>query len=363
VLYFGPNSTCVSECGDRYYKNYTLNACELCSSSCSNCLNFSICTSCPSSYYLLTSACYLTCPLGYYPHSTQCLLCTSSLNCYTCANELTCASCSGSYYYYELKCLIACPSNTTTQNATTHTCDYCPSNCSTCYLSATDAVVCTACISGYLDAGRCLQLCETIGTVPSGSVCSSCDVSCLTCKGDTTFCLTCNTSSTFKYFMGNKCYADCPATYYNDNNTFSCLPCTMPCETCSGYSSNACTSCISNYSLLGTVCGSSCPQQYYSNSISCLTCVEPCLTCASALFCFTCVVNYSLVTSNYTCITACPEGYVSISQVCQPCSSNCLTCTTQTVCSTCPSSIYLFNGTCINPCVAGYFPNSTLGQC
>ncbi len=117
-----------------------------------------------------------------------------------------------------------------------------------------------------------MVVCETVGTVPEGLFCTVCNENCLTCSGSPTFCLTCNSSAVFVYFLGNKCYSQCPATYYNDNNTLSCLPCTKPCETCSGYSSNACLSCISNYSLLGNICQSSCPEKFYSNSTACLPC-------------------------------------------------------------------------------------------
>lgn len=167
-------------------------------------------------------------------------------------------------------------------------------------------MICTACVSGYLDAGRCVPACETVGTVPDGSVCSGCDPNCLTCSGSTIFCLTCNSTSSYPYFLSNRCYANCPATYFDDNNTFSCLLCTKPCETCTGYSSNACSSCIANYSLIGSLCQSNCPELYYSNGTSCLPCVDPCLTCQSSALCFSCIANYSLVAANYSCVVDCP---------------------------------------------------------
>lgn len=55
ILYHSPNETCVSECGELFYKNYTLSTCSPCSSQCRNCYNFSSCTSCASNKYFLVS--------------------------------------------------------------------------------------------------------------------------------------------------------------------------------------------------------------------------------------------------------------------------------------------------------------------
>ena len=160
VLYSAVNSTCVSVCGDTFYKNYTLNTCEACSSSCLNCANFSLCLSCPSSSYLLASnsTCHSTCPIGFYPHLSHCLACTTSLNCYTCTDSLTCASCLSPYFYHQLSCTFTCPVGTTIANTTTRVCEGCPVNCSTCVL-VNSTVQCTGCSAGLLDAGRCVVSC------------------------------------------------------------------------------------------------------------------------------------------------------------------------------------------------------------
>lgn len=88
VLYFASNNSCVSDCGDLFYRNYSTNICLACSSSCSNCYNFSYCTSCPTGQYLLpaNTTCFHSCPTGYFQKSIYCIACTSSLNCYTCDN-------------------------------------------------------------------------------------------------------------------------------------------------------------------------------------------------------------------------------------------------------------------------------------
>lgn len=101
VLYFAANLSCVADCGDKYYRNYSTNVCLGCSSSCSNCYNFSYCTSCATNQYLLVAntTCFVSCPTGYFQKSIYCIACSSS--CYTCNNELTCLSCLGTYLYQQ----------------------------------------------------------------------------------------------------------------------------------------------------------------------------------------------------------------------------------------------------------------------
>ncbi len=95
ILYFPLNSTCVSDCGDKFYRNVSTNICMACSTSCYNCYNATYCTSCIPGQYLLASntTCFAECPTGYFQKSAFCIACTPSLNCYTCKNELTCTSC------------------------------------------------------------------------------------------------------------------------------------------------------------------------------------------------------------------------------------------------------------------------------
>lgn len=88
ILFFAVNSSCVSDCGDKFYRNYTTNSCLACSTSCSNCVNQTICTSCPTNQSLLIAEakCYSSCPVGYFGRSQICVGCTTSLFCYTCAD-------------------------------------------------------------------------------------------------------------------------------------------------------------------------------------------------------------------------------------------------------------------------------------
>jgi proprotein convertase subtilisin/kexin type 5 len=363
VLYFASNLTCVADCGDLYYRNYTTNVCLSCSSSCANCYNFSYCTSCPSNQYFLASntSCFQACPTGYFQKSIYCIACTSSLNCYTCTNELTCATCYGRYLS-QSQCLLTCPLLTTVPNSINYTCDACPANCSTCQL-VSSTVVCLSCSNGLLDNGTCVQSCKNPGYVPNNLICSPCDANCLTCQGSPTFCLSCSNSSGFPYLLSNKCYNTCPNTYYNNNNFYLCMPCISPCETCLNYSSTSCITCLSSFTLLGTNCESTCPTTYYKNGAICSQCVPPCLTCSTLSFCFTCISNYTYFSSNYSCLSQCPQGYVIVNQTCMICSSNCLTCISVTYCSSCHNSSYLLNGYCYNPCPTGYYSDSNSSTC
>lgn len=269
VLFMASTNSCVSDCGDTFYRNYSTNICLSCSSTCLNCYNFSYCTSCAQSKYLLSSTftCYSICPTGYFQKSSNCLACTTDLHCYTCNNELTCTSCYG-FFFYQSQCLPECPILTTIKNNVNYTCDLCPTNCSTCELR-NSSVYCLSCLSGLMDNGACVQNCITYGTVPTNSMCSACDSTCLTCQGTATYCLTCPNTTEYRYFLTNKCYKICPDKYYNNENSFTCATCTYPCETCYNFSSTGCKTCLFNFSLFGTICSSACPSTYYSTGIKC----------------------------------------------------------------------------------------------
>lgn len=91
------------------------------------------------------------------------------------------------------------------------------------------------------------------------------------------------------------------------------ISCTLPCQTCSGSTTN-CTSCYSSPINTNTLyysnnCYQTCPNITYLSGISCMACVSPCKTCSSVSLCTSCVSGYYYYTSNTSCITECPSTY------------------------------------------------------
>jgi hypothetical protein len=80
---FLSNNNCTSNCLPKYYYNSTTSACSQCSTNCSECINYSNCTTCPATYYLYSQMCVSSCPLGYYNDNVtqSCLICTVALHC------------------------------------------------------------------------------------------------------------------------------------------------------------------------------------------------------------------------------------------------------------------------------------------
>jgi hypothetical protein len=108
-----------------------------------------------------------------------------------------------------------------------------------------------------------------------------------------------------------------------------CEVCISPCSGCTW--SDACLSCISGYSLLGTACLSVCPSGYYSEGTACRTCPSLCGSCSwvnQQVACSSCI-NGSLIYS-YDCVSECPNTTILSGMYClsSDCSSldNCMVC-------------------------------------
>ena len=116
-----------------------------------------------------------------------------------------------------------------------------------------------------LATARCYLECMTLGTVPSGNQCVQCQSSCLTCSLAPTNCTSCDITSLNPYLNNNKCLSICPQFYYASNNTYTCVLCTPPCETCTSGSISSCVTCQTGHYLFGTTCTPTCPNLYYEN--------------------------------------------------------------------------------------------------
>ena len=96
------NNTCWFNCPKNYYSLSTINNdgrnignCLACSTNCSNCTSYKVCSSCPPNYFLLNNTCYPTCPDGYIINNNTFSCDNCFKNCFNC-NGLTknnCISC------------------------------------------------------------------------------------------------------------------------------------------------------------------------------------------------------------------------------------------------------------------------------
>jgi hypothetical protein len=135
----------------------------------------------------------------------------------------------------------------------------------------------------------------------------------------------------------------CPAGFYNDPTTFTCLSCNYTCGTCSG--SIICNTCstTSNRILINGTCEPA-PGYYDNGTSNAVLCVSPCSNCTSATVCISCL------TGNYLSGTTCV-----------PCSTTIANCTqcdvTGNTCSLCAAG-FIYNSATnlcdLNPCVDSY---------
>lgn len=257
------NNICVDICGDGYYNNSGL--CQACISPCKFCTSSTICTSCTTNYYYLstnpvTNRCLSTCPTSTYPDTSTstCLSCsTSCLSCIT--TSTTCTSCNNNTYLLATtsQCVITCPTGTYA-NATVNKCLNCDISClNGCTANSTD---CVGCKSGYYKVNATSTQC--VNSCPSGSVNNSatglceCSSSCATCSGTLTYCTSCS-STLFLY--QHACISTCPAQTYivTSPPPTTCQSCIdTHCTTCN---SSSCLVCSNSYYLYSGTCISSCP--------------------------------------------------------------------------------------------------------
>jgi hypothetical protein len=146
--------------------------------------------------------------------------------------------------------------------------------------------------------------------------------------------------------------------------------CTLPCRTCD--SATSCTSCYTSASISTRIyfyatnssCLMSCPssQGLFTDTANfqCLPCSSPCFTCAGSVTnCTSCVSTsiqpyLNISSGNGTCLNSCVTGmYPDTTQsipVCVACVTPCSTCTSLKVCLTCISPFYMYLGNCTNTC-------------
>ena len=149
-----------------------------------------------------------------------------------------------------------------------------------------------------------------------------CDSSCLTCTGTSSN--QCSSCSTGKFLTsGNACASSCTSSYFADSSTNTCTT-TCPSPYYGDPTTNLCkTSCADNYYKRDSdrICYKPCPSTYYGNPLTGL------------------------------CVSTCPNGmYGDGNNLCSFCDFNCATCSGSS--SNCGGCTYTWLGSipsCSNP--------------
>ncbi|KAK7063843.1 extracellular matrix protein FRAS1 [Favolaschia claudopus] len=218
--------------------------------------------------------------------------------------------------------------------------------------------------------------------------CKVCSLGCTSCADGSGNCLTCGTHFTQDQNDATKCTtvpttaggAPCPDGSFGDGT--NCAACSASCNTCSGATSNDCTSCPKSHFLTNNgscvaasstgVCDGS-KLIADNNKGKCDTCGAKCTSCEIASFNVASTVNQlkctgclkGTVLSNGQCIDSCPTGtFLSPKDniTCTACDSSCSTCSgSATSCLSCPNNQLALDGKCVSLCPSNTF--SASGSC
>lgn len=154
--------------------------------------------------------------------------------------------------------------------------------------------------------------------------------------------------SVFKFLDGKACKPECPFGFYGNLTLGKCMPCSSPCQSCSGSATNCKTCDITKdlrYLMNGT-CKAKCDDGHtvplVESDYVCKACSDNCKTCVGKVgFCLTCKAEKPfLSTADNTCHAQCPDGVTVLTdakkKLCSGCSSVCATCSgTADFCTSC----------------------------
>ena len=172
-------------------------------------------------------------------------------------------------------------------------------------------------------------------------ICYPCGLNCENCLGTT-----CNLCSTGFLIYNNGCVDRCPSNMLSLNNQ-NCVLCTERFTNCSTCTQDSCLSCV-----YGQLVNSSCIPCYpatFDLGGSCTPCSSICTTCTSQVVCTSCVTNYYLLGS--ACSASCPRNMVPNGTSCSTCLDKCAVCNQVTsVCEVCNAGVYLYNNLCDSKC-------------
>lgn len=204
--------------------------CELCSSTCSTCMDATSCTTCRPNHskYMIDSGnelCFPDCSSDFYfdTNLENCQVCNT--NCLTCSGSSSsdCLSCSPPLFLREGSCLTGCmPGEASVTNILGNQCIVCNANCSDC-----DVNGCTGCTNGViLEGSTCGTLCAT-QFYHDGIGCKQCIPRCDACTTD----ITCDTCEDGWEVYNSICRKSCEIGETRLANQI-CYTCPVQCDSC-----------------------------------------------------------------------------------------------------------------------------------
>ncbi|KAJ3802355.1 growth factor receptor domain-containing protein [Lentinula aff. detonsa] len=302
------NGTACAKCASGFFLTST-GDCKICEIGCSACADITgDCQTCKSGFTQdandktkcdaepTTTSSGTVCPDGSFSSGATCSSCSSS--CQTCngATSNDCVICASGSYAFNGSCITAdsngvCEGTGLIADNNKKECDTCGAKCTSCGISGfttastVNQLQCTGCLPGsFLSNGTCVSSCPagTFISSQNNTTCTSCDSSCSTCAGSSTFCLTCANG---ELASNGQCVSTCPANTVAANTTKTCLDCHPDCVSCSGTAFNQCLSCPADRPVLSQgrclpVCGKS--QFFDSTSGSCQACDSSCSSCSGS---------------------------------------------------------------------------------
>jgi len=286
--------------------------------------NQDICTKCfEVSWYLNSSDCY--------PCDYTCRSCWAD-------EPYHCLSCYDNAFYFptEQSCseISSCPSTRYYQYSNPNRCQRCTDpKC----ISCAPENICYAC---------------DLGAYLTGTTCSPCHSSCLTCDGPTsTQCTRCYAPY---YLLLGSCVEDC-GEYYRKGDNHECQRCAeTECMKCDN-NVNECLKCEERY--------------YLTASHTCESCTDNCITCPGGT-CTKCDSpnGWFLDTQTHLCVSTCSIGYRknTVTGMCEPCADpNCLACDDDKhICTECePQRFFLDPESKCTPCIENCLLCTTNTSC
>jgi proprotein convertase subtilisin/kexin type 5 len=228
------SNTCVTNCPNGTYLTANPNLCNACNTLCQLCdVSSTNCSLCSSTGYLLNLTCLAICPNPYYPDTNgglgpnNCLQC--SISCASCTNGVnsSCQSCNTGYMLSGSTCDTSCLAGYG-PTLDPLVCVSCSASCKTCLNTAAN---CTDCFHSptvyYLfktgSSSTCVVSCPVSYFINATTyTCDTCPTGCYECTNNS-YCYSCILTHAW---VNNKCYNPCPTNYFKLNST-NCSQCSV----------------------------------------------------------------------------------------------------------------------------------------
>ena len=348
---------CINQCPVGTYYCNKKETCIDCSESCTSCQSKTQCDSCKTGFYLLNGQCISECPSGYVVVGNECKKCDNCLTCLS-VNLSNCLSCNDEKYLHDNKCIDNCPKGTfPTILKDQKICQNCNNTCETCE-RADSCITCKEPLVKFISGNiiSCDDKCQG-GYININGTCTPCsDIQkCSTCSKDNlSECIDCKEG----FYLHNKqCVSICPKGTFENNQSKTCDPCLVSCETCSD--SSTCDTCLSGlYFVENKKTCDKCNDKNVIINNECKSCkVNNCDNCDSSDD-YTCSICKSgFVLYNNQCLEDCPYKMFKVGQLCYDCGVKCLECSSYKSCNLCEGLNVIYDGNCVEACPVGYSAN------